>query len=78
MTDNPALRSIAERQKVMSGARRALKDDKSKAGYLMGVETKESVRQGLIELRDALLKSPEPRWEYITLMSHAIWWLDDD
>lgn len=40
-----------------------------------GIDSRESVREGLIELRNAMLTIP--RWDETLLLSHAIWWLAD-
>jgi len=45
------------------------------AAWSAGIDAKENVRQGLIDLRNALLKADQPAWDYIVLLSHAIWWL---
>lgn len=42
---------------------------------IYGVDPKETVRQGLIKVRDEELDSDSPRWDHVTLLSHAIWWL---
>lgn len=42
------------------------------------LDTKENVRQGLIAWRDAAMKSDEPSWDNIVLLSHAIGWLTDE
>src|SRR6266496_5360471 len=40
-----------------------------------GVEAKETVRRGLIEVRDSMLSIQ--RWNETVLLSHAVWWLAD-
>lgn len=41
-----------------------------------GIDTRESVREGLIELRDAMLSIQ--RFGEAMLLTHAIWHLSDD
>lgn len=41
-----------------------------------GIDNRETVRIGLIELRDAMLTIP--RFDEALLLSHAIWWLSTD
>jgi len=40
-----------------------------------GIDKREVVREGLIELRNAMLTIP--RFDETLLLSHAIWWLSD-
>jgi len=41
------------------------------------VDDKPIVRKGLIEWRTDLMKEPNPDWDHVVLLSHAIWWLAD-
>lgn len=41
-----------------------------------GIDSKEIVRDGLIELRDAMLTIS--RFHESMLLTHAIWWLAED
>jgi hypothetical protein len=48
------------------------RDDDAKQA---GIDSRADVRQALIDWRDAAMANPNPSWDGIALLTHAIWWL---